>query len=149
MQWKPVVAIAAIVVVVGAFLAGYLPERQRRTAAEAEARTLRERLAAAEARVRVAALLGQALTVREMAVRLNYGQAQELASAFFNGVRAESSATPDAGFRDALNEVLDRRDAVTAALTKAEVGVIDLLQAIEHRLRRALGYALPPQPAPK
>jgi hypothetical protein len=149
MRWKRIVAIAAVVVIGGAFLAGYLPERRQRTAAELQVRMLQEKLAAAEARGRMGEFLGHALTVKEVTMRQNYGQAQELSSSFFNGVRAEAAATPDGGFRDALNEVLARRDSVTAALTKADPGVIEILHMIELRLRRALGYTLPPEPAPR
>jgi len=36
------------------------------------------------------------------------------------------------------------RDGVTAALAKADPAVVEALHGIELRLRRALGYALPP-----
>ena len=136
------IAIAGGVVVVGAvYLTGYLPQRSQRLAAEAEVRILTERLAASEARGRISALLGRALAVTDAASRQNYGQAQELASAFFDQVRAEAAVTIDAGARDALAEILSRRDAVTASLSKGEPGVVEVLQAIELRLRSALGYA--------
>ena len=136
------IAIAGGVVVVGAvYLTGYLPQRSQRLAAEAEVRILTEQLAASEARGRISALLGRALAVTDAASRQNYGQAQELASAFFDQVRAEAAVTIDAGARDALAEILSRRDAVTASLSKGEPGVVEVLQAIELRLRSALGYA--------
>ena len=141
------VAIIAVVVIGGIYFAGYLPEHQQRTAAETQARMLEQRLAAAEARIRMGELLGQALSIREVTMRQNYGQAQDLSSSFFDRVRSEAADTPDSVFRDALNELLAKRDAVTAALTKAEPGVNDTLHAIELRLRLALGYALPPESA--
>lgn len=147
MPWKRIGAIAAIVLVGGAFLAGYLPEHGLRTAAEQQSVALREQLAAAEARVRMGQLLGQALTLREVVMRQNYGQAQALSSSFFNGVSGEVAATPLNEFREPLTEVLSRRDSVTAALTKGDPAAVELLHAIEVRIRSALGYPLPPESA--
>jgi hypothetical protein len=118
-------------------------------AAEEQARLAQNRLAAAEARVRFGELLGEVLTVKEVTVRQNYGQAQQLSSSLFDRVRAEAAETRESAFRDALNEVLARRDAVTASLTKADPGVVEVLHTIELRFRRALGYSVPPEPAPR
>lgn len=147
MRTKGLIAIAAAAVIGGAYWAGYLPERRVRIAVEAEVGALQTRLATAEARVRLGELLGQALTVKEVAMRQNYGQALELSTPFFDAVRAETARAADAGLRDGLNEVLAMRDEVTAALAKADPTVVESLHGIELRLRRALGYALPPEPA--
>ncbi len=143
MSWKQLVGIAAIVLIGGAFLAGYLPERGLRTAAEQQSVTLRVQLAAAEGRIRMGRLLGQALAVEEVVERQNYGQAQEVSSAFFDSVRAEAMATPSDDFRSVLNEILARRDAITTSLAKAEPGTLAVLNMIEVQLRRALAYPLP------
>jgi len=143
MSLKRVGVIAVVVLIAGAYAAGLVPERRLRTAAEQEAAGLREQLTAAEARVRMGQLLGQALTVREVVVRQNYGQAQDLASVFFDDVRREASATPVEEFRAVLEAVLSRRDGVTASLAKADPAVLDVLRELEAQLRRALGYSLP------
>ena len=80
-------------------------------------------------------------------MRQNYRQALERSTPFFDAVRAETARAADAGLRDGLSEVLALRDAVTAGLAKADPTVVDTLHGIELRLRRALGYALPPEPA--
>jgi hypothetical protein len=149
MRWRRIAAVAAVILIGGAFLIGYVPEHRLRMAAEAQSRMVQEELATAEARIRMGELLGQALTIREVTMRQNYGQAQELSSSFFDGVQAEAARTPESAFRDALNEVLAKRDAVTAALTKADPGVVEILHMIELRVRHALGYTLPPEPAPR
>lgn len=105
-------------------------------------------MAQAEARVRAAELLGRVLTLREAVVRQNYGQALELSSAFFDAVRAEAGATPEAALREALTGVLASRDQLTAALAQSHPGVLDALHGIEIRLRRALGYPTPQDPVP-
>jgi hypothetical protein len=117
-------------------------------ALEQDASAVRARLADAEARVRLGQLLGRVLAVRDVLGRQNYGQAQDMASEFFDRVRSEATAAPDA-FRPMLGDVLSRRDAVTAALTKADAGVLDVVRTIEGQLRRGLGYPLPQDPSAK
>lgn len=147
-MWKRARPVAVVALIGGAFLAGYLPERRVRVAAEQQSEALQQRLAAAETRLRIGRLLGDALTLSEVAMRRNYGQAQELSSAFFDRVRVEATETGDEAFRRVLTDILARRDAVTIALTKAEPAVVDVLHAIELALRRALGYLLPPDQDP-
>jgi hypothetical protein len=103
---KRIVAIVAVVLLGAAFLAGYVPERLRRTTAEREMARVRNDLVVAGDRVRSSELLGRLLMVREVTARQDYGQAQELSSAFFDAVRAEASATRDAQLRSGLNEAL-------------------------------------------
>jgi hypothetical protein len=146
---KRIVGFVAVVVLGAAYLAGYLPERQQRTSAEMELERLGNRLAVAEDRIRSSELLGRILMVREVTARQDYGHAQELSSAFFDAVRAEASATHDAQLRDGLHEALAKRDGVIAALAKADAGAIEILHSIELRLRQALGYPVPPEPAPR
>jgi hypothetical protein len=69
MPWKPVAVTTAVLLLGGASLAGLVPERQRRSAAEQENRSLQERLTAAEARVRFSRLLGDALALKDVAMR--------------------------------------------------------------------------------
>lgn len=149
MPWKRIAAIAAVVLVAGAFLTGYLPEHRLRTAAERDALALRQQLSAAEARVRMGQLLGEALALREVVMRQNYGQARELSSAFFDSVRREAAATPLDEFRSVLDEVLSRRDAVTASLAKADAAILEALRTMEVRMRRALGYPVAEEGAPQ
>jgi hypothetical protein len=146
---KRTAVIAIIVLIGGAFLAGYLPQQRFRTAAEQESLALRKGLEAAEARVRLGRLLGQVLAIEEVVVRQNYGQAQKLSSTFFDEVRAEAAATPRDEFRSVLQDVLSQRDSVTASLTRADSGVRDVLQTIEVQIRRVLDYPLPQDLAAK
>lgn len=146
MRMKSLVALGAAVVIGGAYVAGYLTERRARTTAEARVAALETRLAVAEARVRTSELLGLALTLKEVAMRQNYGQALDLSTSFFDAVSNESARSSDAGLRDGLNQVLTFRDRVTAALATADPTVADTVHTIELHLRRALGYPLPPEP---
>lgn len=138
--------IGAVAVIAAAYLAGYLPENRQRVAATTEAAALQTRLATAEARVRAGELLGQALTLKEIAIRQDYGQALERSSAFFDAVRGEAATTPEPRLREGLAAVLARRDAVTAALAKTEPTAVELIHDIERLLRGAMGYAMLPEP---
>jgi hypothetical protein len=148
MRTKGLVALAAVVAIGAAYLAGSLTERRARSAAEARAGTLETRLADADADVRLAELLGLALTLKEVAMRQDYGQARDLSTSFFDAVSAESSRSSDPGLREGLNQILMLRDRVTAALATADPAVVDTLHTIELNLRRSLGYPLPPEPGP-
>ena len=144
---KRIIAVVFVVLLGAAFLVGYVPQQQRRASAEMDIEDLQNRLVAAEDRVRTSELLGRVLTVQEVTARQDYGDAQELSSAFFDAVRAEASATHDSRLREGLNDALTQRDAVTAALAKADARAMEILHKIELRLRQALGYPVPPEPA--
>ena len=148
MRTRGFIAIAVVAAVAAAYVVGYSPEHRARVAAEEEADALRARLDTAERQVRAGELLGQALTLKEVAIRQNYGQALELSSSFFNAVRIEEARSSGGQLGGTLTEILAMRDAVTAALAKADPTVSDTLHGVELRLRQALGYALPPESAP-
>jgi hypothetical protein len=141
MRRAGIVAAVVAVVAVASFLAGYLPQRGGRIAAQQELTAIRQELSASQQRVRIGELLGRALMLKEAAQRQNYGQALELSSAFFDAVLAETKRAEVAP--EALAEVLAMRDTVTAALAKADPAVVDSLHRIELRLRQALGYSVP------
>jgi hypothetical protein len=142
MRKAGIVAAVAVVVVAGAYLAGYLPEHRARISGERELTAVREELSAAEQRVRLSELLGRALMLKEAAQRQNYGQALEFSSAFFDAVLAEMKRATQ-GERAALAEILAMRDGVTAALAKADPTIVDALHRVELRLRQALAYPVP------
>jgi len=140
---KRFLVLLVIGLVGAAYAAGYWPERQRRVALGEEVRSLEERLAEAEARIRLAGLLARLLTLMDVIGEKNYGQAQALSSAFFDEVRAEASRTAPP-FRDPLEGIIRRRDTVTASLTQADPAALGTLREIQAELRRALGYPPPP-----
>jgi hypothetical protein len=97
----------------------------------------------AQGRLRTGRLLGDAIALEEVARNRNYGQAEKLASSFFDTVRDETSRTPDAAIRAALTTVQAKRDAVTAALARTDPAAVDILHDIEVELRKGLGYPVP------
>jgi hypothetical protein len=147
---KKLVAAVVVLLVAGAFLAGYWPQRQRLEQSQAEAAELqrqlaeaRSQLAASEARARLGRVFGEYLALEEAVSAGNFGEAQALSSAFFDRVREEAGGTTDASARTALDAILMRRDAVTAGLARGETAVREVLEPVERELRRALGYPVP------
>lgn len=142
-----------VVLLAAAYVAGFWPQRERISVLQGENASLQQRMEAAEARVRAGVLLGELLTLREVAQDMNYGQARTLSSPFFEHVRAEAGRTTDAGVKQALESILALRDTVTVALTQGDAAALGHLRESERRLRLALGYPAPtvaatPAPSP-
>lgn len=143
-----IAVVVALVALAGAYLAGQWSERGTRIAAEAQVESLEDRLGEAETRLRVAEILGRVLTVKELAMRQDYGLAGERATTLFDSIRLETLQIADGGLVDNLRGALNRRDAVIAALARGEPAAVDLLHAVELQLRGALGYDMPPTSTP-
>jgi hypothetical protein len=137
---KRFLLVLVLLLVGGAWLAGYWPQRQRLAALETEVESLRVRTATAEARARTGALLAEVRNLEDAVMRQNYGDAQQISVGFFEHVRAEAANATDPAVRQALEGVAGRREAVTAALARADATVLAALQETEAGLRRALGY---------
>jgi len=131
-----------------AYVLGWWPEHQRAAVLEAERTLLQQRADAADGRVRVAALLGDLLTLRETVQDLNFGQARALSTPFFEKARAEAARTTDPALKAALDSLPALRDPVTVALTQGDGAALTHLREAERRLRVALGYPAPPSPLP-
>jgi len=146
--------VVVVLLVAGAFAAGYWPQRKSLIQARAEAAEARRQLsearaelAQAEAKARLGRLFGQFLALQDAVAAGNYGEAQALSSSFFDRVRDEAGPGADATSRTAFDAILMRRDTVTAGLARGEGSVREVLVPIERELRRVLGYPVPP-PAP-
>lgn len=147
--------VLVVLLIAGAFVAGYWPQRQelgaaRAQAAEAERRLseARSELADAESKARLGLLFGRYLALEDAVVSGNFGEARALSTAFFDHVRDEAARTTDATARTALDGVLMRRDTVTAGLARGEASVREALAPIARELRRALDYPVPPLALP-
>jgi hypothetical protein len=139
-------ASVTVLLVAAAYLSGRWPERERRLTLAGENAILQERVEEAEAAVRMCDLLGQVQNVIHAVSLKNYGEAQGFSSVFFDAARAESGRTVQAGYRQALEDVLSSRDAVTAALAQADPKALEKLGAVEARLKSALGHGAPRGP---
>jgi hypothetical protein len=127
-----------LLIIVAAFVSGYWPEHRNRTAAEAEAQALGTRVARLEDQVRAARLHGDLLTLIDAVEAMNYGQAQTLASTFFDRIRDEAARTGNPELRAAFQNILGQRDAVTGALAKGEATATTPLKESERTLRQTI-----------
>jgi len=128
-----------------AFLGGYVPERVKRAQAESIAAQTRSELDAERSRVRLGAVLGRALTLRDAVAAQNYGIAKSLSTQFFEAARDEATRTTDASVKAALEETLAMRDTLTSALTAGDPASGEMVRGLEIKLRGALGYATAPK----
>lgn len=123
----------------GGFVQAYLEKRE----VEAELKAVTTDLEACHERSRIAGVMVRLLAVEDAARNRNYGDAQALASEFFEAARdLEASATLRPA-KEALADILGQRDSVIVALTQADATVVDALKGFEMRLREALGFAVP------
>lgn len=156
MKGSTVATIAALCAMVG-FALGFWPQFQQKQAANArvteltrQTETLQADLAQRTDRVQVSDLLARLLVVKDMVSVQNYGKAQELASPWFDAIRAQAQATANPEFRTALESSLSFRDTLTVALTRGDPGAMAILSSIEEPIRAALGYPaarIPPEAA--
>lgn len=122
-----------------AWVAGFWPERGRHKELQAESQRLAHELEECQRRARVAALLARLLDVRDAVAAKNYGIAQGLASPFFDAAREEAGRAAGTPFQGALEGISRMRDSVTAALTRGDASVEEMVRGMEMRLRSALG----------
>lgn len=102
-----------------------------------ESRQLRRELAAAREEAALARLRDLAGMAYLEVTQNNYGIAARHASELFDRAQALAGTISDADRRQALAELLSRRDAVTAGLAKADPAVSATLQELMRKLHSA------------
>ncbi len=122
--------IVTAVLLIAAFLVGFVPQYFKANRLENELRQSRQEAAGAELRD----LIGFAYV---QASQKNYGLAAETSSRFFNRVREVANQTQDANRRKALEELLALRDSVTAELAKGDAAVMGDLGQLFAKARPA------------
>jgi hypothetical protein len=112
------------------FAIGYLPQYL-------ESRRLRQELAAAHQETRLARLRDLAGMAYLEVTQNNYGVAASLSTEFFDQAQQLSRSISSGAQRQALEELLRRRDEVTAGIAKADPAVSAILQDIVRKLHGA------------
>jgi len=102
-------ALFFILLLVAAYLVGYWPQRG-----------LKDDLAAAKSVTQSSRLQNQLMDILDQVQSQNYGTAQQIAGQFFNDLRNQINDPAYAPYRQSLQAILDRRDAVVSALAKAD-----------------------------
>jgi hypothetical protein len=130
---KNTIIVAGVLVVV-AFLAGFLPSSLKVNRLENDLRQATEENRMAQLRD----LAGMAYL---QASQQNYGLAASTSARFFERTREVANQTADAGHRKALEDLLSGRDKITAELAKGDPGVLNDLQTLFLKTRQTTGIA--------
>ena len=125
------VIISAVVLLI-AFLAGFVPQYAKVNRLDAELRQARLGNTSADLRD----LAGLAYI---QATQKNYGIASGTTARFFSRLREAANQTPDASAKKAYEDLLISRDKITAELAKGEAGVMGDLQELFVKTRKATG----------
>ena len=115
--------VAGFTIVVLVFLLGFVPQYLEKRQIQSELRTSIEKLKMSELRDLAAMMLLEAL-------RQNYGLARDYSSQYFDKLRETSEQAENSTLKTQLQELLDSRDTVTAALSKADPASASQLQEI-------------------
>jgi hypothetical protein len=135
---KTFIAVVVLMLLVGAYGTGYLPQHRKLSAAQSELQASRAQLFEAQAEIRMYQLQSRLLGLIEKTSEKNFGEAQKLSSDFFDRVRSEIPQTRRASFKSALESALQKRDTVTVALTQGNPTSLDLLREILSGFRQAV-----------
>lgn len=124
--------LVAVVLVVAAFLAGFVPSYIKKSGVESQLREARREN-------RMAQLRDLAGLTYLQASQKNYGLAAGTSARFFQSVRETADQAPDSAGKKALEDLLASRDKITAELAKGEPAVLSDLEALFVKTRQATG----------
>jgi hypothetical protein len=102
-------AVFFVLLLVAAYVAGYWPQRG-----------LKNDLAAAKSVTHACRLQDELMDILDQVQSQNYGTGQQIAGQFFNDLHNQIDDPAYASYRQNLQAILDRRDAVISALAKAD-----------------------------
>lgn len=147
--------IVLVVLLSAAYVAGYWYQFQRSREAQenltADLKAASLQLAGAESRIRLCKLQNDLIALAYKTADKNYGDALSVSSRFFDQVLAEATRTENQKWKSSLESILQKRDAVTAALAKGEPSALELLLPMEktlHQLVEAGGSETQPAARP-
>ena len=133
---KKLALILGMILLVAAYIGGYWPQRQKLQRAEKNNAQASQQLASAQEVVHVTRLENDLVSLVDQTQSQNYGEAQKLSSRFFGDLRAELDRAPNAPYRQSLETIFARRDAVTSGLTRADAATIGPLRQSLNEIRQ-------------
>jgi hypothetical protein len=128
--------ITAAILVLAAFLLGFIPQYQKASQLQSElvARDQRINQLQREAKLSRARDLAGLLYLE--LTRKNYGIAGQHASALFTHLREMLSDTTDPSLKTAIENIAGQRDAITASIAKADPSVETVARDILERMHQ-------------
>jgi len=136
MPMKKVGLVVVVLLLAGAYVGGYWPQRQKLQEAEKNRAQASQQLASAQTVVHITRLENDLVALVDQTQNQNYGEAQKLSSRFFNDLRAELDRSPNASYRQTLETIFAHRDAVTSGLTRADAATIGPLRQSLNEIRQ-------------
>jgi type II secretory pathway pseudopilin PulG len=133
---KKLLLILGMVLLVAAYVGGYWPQRQKLQEAQKNSVQAGLQLSSAQAVVHITRLENDLVSLVDQTQGQNYGEAQKLSSHFFDDLRAELDRSPNAPYRQTLETIFARRDAVTSGLTRADAATIGPLRQSLNEVRQ-------------
>jgi hypothetical protein len=115
--------VTGLIILVLVFLLGFVPQYLEKRQMQRELAISVEKLKLSELRDLAGLMLLEGL-------RQNYGVARDYSSQYFDKLRETSEGVDNATLKRSLQELLNNRDTVTAALSKADPASASQLQAI-------------------
>ena len=134
---KTIVVVGVLLIV--AFLAGFLPSYAKEKRLENELRTARQEN-------RMAQLRDLACLAYLQVGQKDYGLAAGTSTRFFDRTREVANQTPESDAKKALEDLLGLRDKITSELAQGDPAALGDLQALLVRTRQATAIhsGLPP-----
>ena len=138
MNWRTRLIVGGVLIV-AAFLLGFVPQYMKGKALDNQLGAARQQLNLEREKSQMdelSLLCGHVYLETNLK---NYGLASQYASKFFDGVQARMSQAPDSNRRSFLQETLAQRDAVTGGLAQGDPGTVSAVQDLFQRALQAAG----------
>jgi hypothetical protein len=129
MSGKTTVIIAGLLIL-AAFLLGFIPQYQKSRDLESKLNSTRHELASASIKMagdQLDLLIGYVYLETS---QKNYGLASDASTRFFNRVRTMAGQPSDANRQKFLQAALSKRDAITGGLAKGDPGTLGPVQEL-------------------
>src|SRR5258708_3873501 len=124
----------AVLFVVGALIR-FVPLQFKLSAAQQETDSFRQQLDVSKRAGAMNSFRNRAALVHAESTRNNFTVALEMASKYFNDLRAYTSGTSDPTLKQNLEDALSSRDAIVGGLAKADVSAGVQIQELFQKLQ--------------
>ena len=128
-----ITGVVVLVFFLAGFLIGFVPSQTALEQLRAENDQLQRSNSTLQSSLRIAELRGAAGLMQHRVDQNNFGEAGEIATGFFNGVRQALHASNDAALRKNLQEMLLQRDKITTGLARADPAVKEEIEQLYGR----------------
>lgn len=138
MNWKARMIVGGVLVV-AAFLLGFVPQYRKSRVLDNQLGAARQQLNLEREKSQMDELgLLSGHVYLETNLK-NYGLASQYATVFFDGVQTMVSQVPDSNRQPFLQKTLAQRDAVTGGLAQGDPGTLSAVQDLFQRALQAAG----------